>query len=269
MNEFSIFEKVSSSGYSIVVKAEARFRPATFALKVIPSPGPRGNKPTPSIRREVEILRTLDHPCIVRFFGCRFYSKTACIMMELASTNLAQLIRQSRMPEGLAKQYILQIADGLDYIHAKGIIHRDLTLNNVLVTYDGIIKISDFASALDPHLNIGHEDVWAYEDCDSRETKGPEVVLRNEQSRAGDYWSLGVILYQLVTGRDPFKSGMYYDQRKTSENIVYSPLEIPPYISPQCCEVLHRLLAKAPNSRICSFQELSSCAFFNNVALSY
>ena len=112
------------------------------------------------------------------------------------------LHQKGRLPEQVAKFYFAEILLGLEYIHSKGIIYRDLKPENVLLDIDGHIKLADFGLS----KVLSSYDALANSFCGSPEYMSPEMLMGTGHGFAVDYYSLGAILYEMLTGLPPFYS---------------------------------------------------------------
>lgn len=141
------------------------------------------------------------------------------------------------MIESSAKFYFAEILLGLEYIHSKGIVYRDLKPENVLLDIDGHIKLADFG--LSKHLSSISDLTNSF--CGSPEYMSPEMLIGQGHGFAVDYYSLGAILFEMLTGLPPFyqtdRNQMYFD-------IVEADLEYPEYLNPVVIDLLKRLLCK-------------------------
>jgi serine/threonine-protein kinase len=210
--------------------------------------------------QEAESAARLSHPNIVNTYDVGRQDHTYFIIMELVDgPSLAEIIAaDGRLPEPVAIDYATQIASGLAYAHRQGLLHRDIKPANILVTKDDVVKLSDFGIAravsqqtmalTKPGLVMG--SVYYI---------SPEQAQEHEVHETSDLYSLGVVLYQMLTGKLPY----------TGESPVTVALKhigdpVPVIdvrsggISPALAAIVNRLLQKNPERRFQSASELAS-----------
>ncbi|XP_017093544.2 MAP/microtubule affinity-regulating kinase 3 isoform X12 [Drosophila bipectinata] len=194
--------------------------------------------------REVRIMKMLDHPNIVKLFQVIETEKTLYLIMEYASGGevFDYLVLHGRMKEKEARVKFRQIVSAVQYCHQKRIIHRDLKAENLLLDSELNIKIADFGfsneftpgSKLDTFC--GSPPYAAPELFQGKKYDGPEV----------DVWSLGVILYTLVSGSLPFDGSTL---RELRERVLRGKYRIPFYMSTDCENLLRKFLVLNPAKR--------------------
>ncbi|XP_039597995.1 MAP/microtubule affinity-regulating kinase 3a isoform X8 [Polypterus senegalus] len=194
--------------------------------------------------REVRIMKILNHPNIVKLFEVIETDKTLYLVMEYASGGevFDYLVAHGRMKEKEARSKFRQIVSAVQYCHQKYIVHRDLKAENLLLDADMNIKIADFGFSNEFTLGnkldtfCGSPPYAAPELFQGKKYDGPEV----------DVWSLGVILYTLVSGSLPFDG---QNLKELRERVLRGKYRIPFYMSTDCENLLKRFLVLNPAKR--------------------
>ncbi|XP_023668007.1 MAP/microtubule affinity-regulating kinase 4 isoform X3 [Brienomyrus brachyistius] len=207
--------------------------------------------------REVRIMKGLKHPNIVQLFEVIETDKTLYLIMEYASGGevFDYLVSHGRMKEKEARAKFRQIVSAVHYCHQKNIVHRDLKAENLLLDADSNIKIADFGFSNEFTLGnkldtfCGSPPYAAPELFQGKKYDGPEV----------DIWSLGVILYTLVSGSLPFDG---QNLKELRERVLRGKYRVPFYMSTDCEGILRRFLVLNPTKR-CTLEQIMKDKWMN------
>ncbi|XP_060774192.1 serine/threonine-protein kinase MARK2 isoform X8 [Neoarius graeffei] len=194
--------------------------------------------------REVRIMKLLNHPNIVKLFEVIETEKTLYLVMEYASGGevFDYLVAHGRMKEKEARAKFRQIVSAVQYCHQKCIVHRDLKAENLLLDADMNIKIADFGFSNE--FTVGNKlDTF----CGSPPYAAPELFQgKKYDGPEVDVWSLGVILYTLVSGSLPFDG---QNLKELRERVLRGKYRIPFYMSTDCENLLKKFLILNPTKR--------------------
>ncbi|KAK6296843.1 hypothetical protein J4Q44_G00329850 [Coregonus suidteri] len=208
--------------------------------------------------REVRIMKGLNHPNIVQLFEVIETENTLYLIMEYASGGevFDYLVSHGRMKEKEARAKFRQIVSAVHYCHLKNIVHRDLKAENLLLDADSNIKIADFGFSNEFTMGnkldtfCGSPPYAAPELFQGKKYDGPEV----------DIWSLGVILYTLVSGSLPFDG---QNLKELRERVLRGKYRVPFYMSTDCEGILRRFLVLNPTKR-CTLEQIMNDKWINS-----
>ncbi|KAK9238502.1 kinase-like domain-containing protein [Lipomyces kononenkoae] len=193
------------------------------------------------IMLEIDLLRALDHPNIVRYHGFVKTEDILYIILEFCENGSLTLISKDfgTIPEHLVAIYTAQVLQGLVYLHDQGVIHRDIKGANILTTKEGIVKLADFGVATrasdDPQV-VGTPNWMA-----------PEIILLNGATSASDIWSVGCTIIELITAKPPYND---LEQMQALYRIVHDEHPpIPAGISEMLNDFLMLCFRKDPSRR--------------------
>lgn len=217
-----------------------------------------GTAAVAAVLREVSAMRRLrHHPGVLRLHEVLASRARIYLVMELATGGdllswlAATLPRRcgGRLPEHAVRRVFVQLVAALAHCHARGVAHRDVKPQNILLDGDGNVKLADFGfAALDVVPDSGGLLQTA---CGTPAYAAPEVILRRRGGYDGakaDAWSCGVVLFVLLAGRLPFDDANVPDMCRKARRREYR--ELPPWVSPPARRLVHRLLDPNPATRV-------------------
>jgi hypothetical protein len=204
--------------------------------------------------REIKLLASLDHPNIAQLRTALTLSNRLVMVMEyVEGTTLAARLEQGPIPPGEALAYVTQVLNALAYAHAKSVIHRDIKPANMMLTPNGTIKLMDFGIARakgDASMTVTGTTLGSLFYMSPEQVKGGTVDPRS------DLYSLGVSLYEMVTGQLPFKAGSDYSIMTAQlQERPKPPSEVLPGLPPQLNGIILHSMAKEPTERFQSADE--------------
>jgi serine/threonine protein kinase len=253
---YEIRDELPPGGIGRVYRATQLKLQRMVVIKVLRSELADSPEHIARFRQEAQTLARLDHENIVRIFDIEEDDGLCCIIMEnLAGGSLAQLLaRSGRLEPRRACEIALVIADALASAHAKGIIHRDLKPGNVLLSASGRPKLADFGIArlVDTATSTRSELLG------TPHYMSPEQVRGEKVAPVSDLYSLGVVLYEMLTGRVPFLADTPFGV--ALKHVQEPPPDLAataPHLPPALRTFVHRALAKDPADRFDSAEAFS------------
>lgn len=212
-------------------------------------------------KMERNILVDVRHPFIVRLhYAFQTEGKLYLILDFLRGGDLfTRLSKEVMFTEEDVKFYLAELALALDHIHSLGIIYRDLKPENILLDADGHISLTDFGLS-----KLPLDDQKAYSFCGTVEYMAPEVVNRKGHSFVADWWSFGVLMYEMLTGSLPFQGA---NRKETMSQILRAKLGMPQFLSNEAQALLRVLFKRNPSNRLgaSGIQELKDHPFFASI----
>jgi eukaryotic-like serine/threonine-protein kinase len=213
---------------------------------------------TERFKREEEIGQLLDHPGVVKTFNSEQRSRRYMVLEWVEGRLLRTILNEEKsLPIERAVKIALGICDALDYMHKRGIVHRDLKPENVMIDGNDDIKLIDFGIAM-------NEEARRLTFVNLSATLGtpdyisPEQVKGQRGDQRSDIYALGIMLYEMLTGRVPFVGpNPLAVMNERVINDVPSPRALNPEISPQLEEILYRALEREPRHRYSTASEMA------------
>lgn len=214
-------------------------------------------------KMERNILVDVRHPFIVRLhYAFQTEGKLYLILDFLRGGDLfTRLSKEVMFTEEDVKFYLAELALALDHIHSLGIIYRDLKPENILLDSEGHISLTDFGLSKQPL-----DDQKTYSFCGTVEYMAPEVVNRKGHSFAADWWSFGVVMFEMLTGSLPFQGP---NRKETMTQILKAKLGMPQFLSEEAQSLLRVLFKRNPANRLGAgpdgICEMKSHSFFATI----
>nr|XP_002743404.3 serine/threonine-protein kinase N3 isoform X6 [Callithrix jacchus] len=218
-----------------------------YAIKALKKQEVLGRDEIDSLYCEKRILEAVGrtgHPFLLSLLACFQTSSHACFVTEFVpGGDLMMQIHEDVFPEPQACFYLACVVLGLQFLHEKKIIYRDLKLDNLLLDAQGFLKIADFGLCKE---GIGFGDRTSTF-CGTPEFLAPEVLTQEAYTRAVDWWGLGVLLYEMLVGECPFPGDT---EEEVFDCIVNTDAPYPGFLSVQGLELIQKLLQKCPEKRL-------------------
>lgn len=236
-----------------------------YALKVLRKDNIIKRNQVEHTNTERSVLEYVRHPFIVGMnMAFQSRDKLYFVLDYCAGGELFfHLGKLGKFPEPRAKFYAAEIVLAISYVHSLDIIYRDLKPENVLLDAQGHIRLTDFGLSKE---GISNSSSGAHSFCGTPEYLAPEILNRQGHGRAVDWWSLGALLYEMITGLPPFYC---QDREKLFEKIRKSELHYPSNVSRPAKQMLVGLLTKDPQHRLGSgatdAEEIKEKDFFNEL----
>ncbi|KAI3817915.1 hypothetical protein L1987_11715 [Smallanthus sonchifolius] len=289
IEDFEIIKPISRGAFGRVFLAKKRATGDVFAIKVLKKADMIRKNSVESILAERDILISVRNPFVVRFFYSFTCKENLYLVMEfLNGGDLFSLLRTlGCLEESMARVYIAEVVLALEYLHSLNIIHRDMKPDNLLIGPDGHIKLSDFGLSKVGLINstedlsgtsgsrapIYWENEVTTENGQKQSVVGtpdylaPEILLGVGHGATADWWSVGVILFELLVGIPPFNAE---SPQQVFANIMNRDIpwpKVPEEMSYEAYDLINKLLTENPVQRLgaAGSAEVKTHPFFRNI----
>ncbi|KAJ0047506.1 hypothetical protein Pint_15349 [Pistacia integerrima] len=196
------------------------------------------------MKAERDILTKVMHPFIVQLrYSFQTKSKLYLILDFINGGHLFfHLYRQGIFSEDQARIYTAEIVCAVAHLHKCGIVHRDLKPENILMDVDGHVMLTDFGLAKEIDESSRSNSM-----CGTTEYMAPEILLSKGHNKDADWWSVGILLYEMLTGQPPFT---HANRQKLQQRIINEKVKLPPFLTGEAHSLLKGLLQKDPTRRL-------------------
>ncbi|KAG0269884.1 serine/threonine protein kinase psk1 [Actinomortierella ambigua] len=247
-DDFDLLKVIGRGAYGKVYLVRHRATQALYAMKVLKKASiVVHSKDTESTMSERKILEAIRHPFIVKLHFAFQTDHRLYLILEYASGGelFTHLATERMFSEENTAFYAAQLVLALEHLHSLGIIYRDLKPENIMLDAEGNAVLTDFGLSKVP---LESSDGRTNTVCGTIEYMAPEVVCgKVHYDRTVDWWSLGVVIHDMLTGSPPFVAS---NRKKTMDAILNKKLNLPYYLSQDAKDLLGKLLRRAPSARL-------------------
>ena len=232
-----------------------------YAIKILKKIKIIKFKQVDHILNELKILSLIDHPFLVKFNGFTQDPQYLYIIIELINGGemFSYLRKIGKFPPEQAMFYAGQVVQMFEYLHNKNIIYRDLKPENILIDKNGYLKLTDFGFA---KICKGR----TYTLCGTPGYISPEILLNKGHGKPVDWWTLGILLYEMIVGIDPFNDE---DTMAIYQKVIKCKIKFPSYFPPDARSLVKHLLVKDLSKRYGNLKggvnDIKQHRFFNNL----
>ncbi|KQK14619.1 serine/threonine-protein kinase AtPK2/AtPK19 isoform X1 [Brachypodium distachyon] len=243
LDDFEILKLVGQGAFGKVFQVRKKGTSEIYAMKVMRKDKILEKNHSEYMKAERDILTKVDHPFVVQLrYSFQTKYRLYLVLDFINGGHLFfQLYKQGLFREELARIYTAEIVSAVSHLHANGIMHRDLKPENILLDADGHAMLTDFGLAKEFRENTRSNSI-----CGTLEYMPPEIILGQGHDKAADWWSVGILLFEMVTGKPPFVG----NREKIQQKIVKEKLKLPPFLSSEAHSLLKGLLNKDAAKRL-------------------
>mmetsp|Transcript_25677 Transcript_25677/g.44971 ORF Transcript_25677/g.44971 Transcript_25677/m.44971 type:complete len:345 (+) Transcript_25677:2746-3780(+) len=245
MDDFFLIKVIGKGSYGKVLLVRKINSNEVLAMKILRKDFIARRNQIQHTRTERSVLERVKHPFIVelkyafqtplKLYFCLEYCPGGELFFHLS--------RSTRFDESRACFYAACIVLALQHLHAQNIVYRDLKPENVLIDHEGYAKITDFGLSKENIMDNSSTHTF----CGTPEYLAPEILARRGHNKSVDWWSLGALIFEMLTGLPPFYNR---DRERLFHSIMYSELSYPTYISATCKDLISSLFVKEPTQRL-------------------
>ncbi|XP_022326348.2 serine/threonine-protein kinase PLK4-like isoform X4 [Crassostrea virginica] len=246
IDDYQVLNLLGKGGFACVYRARSNKTGMEVAIKMIDKKLMKAHGMVARVRKEVEIHSRLKHPSILELYNYFEDNNYVYLVLEICMNGELNRYLKANckvLTEDEAQHFMRQIVEGMLYLHSHGILHRDLTLANLLLTRNMNVKIADFGLAT--QLTVPDEKHFTM--CGTPNYISPEIAMRSAHGLEADVWSLGCMLYTFLVGKPPFDTEAV---KSTLNRVIHADFDLPSHLSEDAKNLIKSLLKKNPKERL-------------------
>lgn len=265
IDDFALLKVIGRGSFGKVYMVRKKDTNMIYALKTLKKDFIIRTNQVNNSKIERDIMKQINHPFVVRLHFA--FQSPECLYFVTDFLNGGELFfhlcNEIRFPENRARFYAAEMVLALEHLHSQGIIYRDLKPENVLLDSEGHLKLTDFGLS---KMRMNSEEL-TNTFCGTPEYLAPEVIKAVGHSFSVDWWSLGMLTYEMISGINPFKQHVQMGNKSRHEilkRITERDVEILPGFSPNAADLLRGLLQRDPADRL-NVVQIKEHPFFESI----
>ncbi|XP_065833095.1 protein kinase C-like 1B isoform X2 [Oscarella lobularis] len=246
VNDFSFLKVLGKGSFGKVLLAEHKATKEVYAVKVLKKVVICRDDDIECTMTEKRVLAmACEHPFLTALHSC-FQTKD-CLYFVMEYVNggdlMFQIQRSRKFDEARSRFYSAEIVSALSFLHSRGIIYRDLKLDNVLLDVDGHVKVADFGMCKEDII----DDKLTNTFCGTPDYIAPEILQEQNYGASVDWWALGVLMYEMMAGQPPFEAD---NEEDLFDSIINDDVLYPVWLSKEAASIIRGFLTKSPSRRL-------------------
>jgi len=261
VDDFRKIKVIGKGGFGRVLLVEKKDTKKVYAMKILKKGVIAARGEIEHTRTEQSVLSKLDHPFLAKLHWSFQTDENLYFVMDFINGGelFHHLSIEKRFTEDRAKFYTAEIISGMEYLHSHGVIYRDLKPENLLLSHKGHVIMTDFGLSKEGLYYDERTSTF----CGTPEYLAPEIIKGEDYTKAIDWWSVGTLIYEMLTGLPPFytedEENMYH--RIMTANIDFSK----PYFSPEAQDLIKKFLNRDPLQRLQDPREIKAHPWFRDI----
>jgi len=259
--DFQTLKLIGKGGFGRVLLVRRYSDKKAYAMKVLNKSSIAARGEVEHTKTEQQVLATIDCPFLAKLHWSFQTDEHLYFIMDFINGGelFYHLSNERCFNEPRAKFYSAQIISGIQYLHGHGIIYRDLKPENILLNNLGNVVMTDFGLS---KQGLVSSDSRTATFCGTPEYLAPEIIKGEDYTKAIDWWSVGTLIFEMLTGLPPFYAEL---EENMYHKILTAEVEIPPHFSPEVSDLILRLLTKDSTKRLQDPVQIKAHVWFNSI----
>ena len=261
MDDFTLLKLIGKGNFGKVMLVKYNATGETFAMKMLSKKHIVEQNEVEHTMSECSILQRLRHPFLINLHYAFQTQESLYLILDFINGGelFFHLQKDKRFNESRVRFYAAEILLGLEHLHNAGVLYRDLKLENLLLTSEGHIVLTDFGLSKE---GLTGREARTATFCGTPEYMAPEMLAAKGYGKGVDWWSYGSLIFEMLTGLPPFYA---QDVQEMYRRIVSDRLTFPPYISDTARGAISLLLEKDPSKRLTDPELIKRHPFFDGI----